>query len=230
MNKQMVSFFGTLVAALLCSGSAAAQNLSNDSVASQPCRTNTGLSGILFGGHFNTIYAPDDLEVVHISNWDGTIYADPTVSNGEITVYPGLRYGSQVLVHSSEGAQVSQRTSIAFRNQHGETLGSCFVDVVSLDASVHDFSKIRLGFCEFGEQAGVLQLKVGAARVFDLPERYVEGATSPRSVLGHSPMVGARQVELTGNSEGLATFVWSGDDTGYGALKGVCPLIVSDAA
>ncbi|MEO9898573.1 MAG: pilus assembly protein N-terminal domain-containing protein [Paracoccaceae bacterium] len=230
MNEQKVSFFGALIAALLCSGGVAAQDLNYKSVASQPCRTTTERPGILFGGHYNTIFAPEDLEVVHISNWNRTVTVDSTVANDEITVYPSLRYGNQILVYSSESAQVRQRTSIAFLDQDGETLGSCFVDVVSLDMTVHDFSKTRLGFCEFGERAGVLQLTVGTARVLDLPESYSEVATSPRSVLDHSTLFGARQVELTGKSEGPATFVWNGYDAGDGVLKGVCPVIVSDGA
>ena len=228
MDKRISLLIGSLIAAFMCSQSGVAQGLSYEGEASQPCRTNTGVLGVLFKGHFNTIFTPENLETIHMSDWDGNVSAYTTVANEDITVFPDLRYGSQVLVYSSEQAQASRRTSIAFFDQLGESLGSCFVDVVLLDTSIYDFSKTRLGFCEFGEETGISQLTVGAAIVFDLPEKYSEGATSPLGVLEHSPMVGARQVELAGSSDGLATFIWSGDDTGEGALKGVCPLIVSD--
>ncbi len=192
MNKRTPPLLGYLIVAALCSGSAVAQDLGYETLASQPCRTNTGLPGLLFKGHFNTIFTPENLDKIHISNWDGTAYFDPTVANEDITVYPSIRYGSQVLVYSSEDAQISRRTSLAFYDQLGEALGSCFIDVVSLDTSIYDFSRTRLGFCEFGEEAGISQLTVGVAKVFDLPEKYFEGATSPLGVLDHSPMVLAR--------------------------------------
>lgn len=223
MQRQMFSICGTVIAALLCSESAVAQDIS---VASQPCRTSTGLPGVIFKGIDNTIFAPEGLKGVHISNWNGTTYVDSTVSNEDVTVFPSLRYGSQVLVYSHEDAQVNRRTSIAFRDRYGAILGSCFLSAVRLDTSTHDFSKTRLGFCKFGEEEGVSQLTIGTTNVFDLPEKYIEGTTSAPSVLGHSPMTGARQVRLIGYSQGFATFVWTGNDTGNGRLKGVCPFIV----
>lgn len=207
---------------------AVAQDLSTANTASEACETNTGLPGVLFAGQFNTFFPPKDFHTVHLSDWDGIARVYSTVSNGEITVYPNIRYEDQILVYSEENSEPEQRTSVAFHASDGEIVSSCFVEVVTLDTTIHDFSKTRLGYCEFGGNSDTSQLIAGAVELVDLPETFHEGATSSTRTLNYKPVVGGDQVELKGISEGLATFIWLGADKGDGQLKGLCPVVVLD--
>jgi hypothetical protein len=194
----------------------------------QACTTNAGSPGILFRRHFNTVVAPEVFDSIQLTASDGSSYTNSISSAADIILFPDVRFENQIEVFSMPRAKTDQRTVIEFRDSSGEIVQSCFVVVVEYDASIHDVSETAVGYCDFGGSNGVSNLKVGEVRMFDLPEKYREGAISPPSVVDYKPERGARQVTFTSHSAGFATFVWLGIDTGKGSLKGVCPIIVWD--
>jgi len=214
----LVAVFGPIVAF--------AQNEKSGSDDLQACATNAGSPGVLFRRHFNTLVAPEVFNSIQLTAADGSSYTNSMSTVADIILFPDVRFEQQIQVFSMPRAKTDQRTVIEFRGSSGEILTSCFVTVVEYDASIHDASKTRVGYCNFGGNNGVSNLLVGDVRTFDLPEKYRDGAISPRSVLDYTLEKGWRQVTFVANSAGFATFVWLGVDTGNGMLKGLCPFIV----
>lgn len=65
--KQIVFLGATLIATLL-SGEVQAQDLRYGGEAAEPCKTSTGLPGVLFKGRFSTIEVPEGFDSVLISD------------------------------------------------------------------------------------------------------------------------------------------------------------------
>jgi len=215
-----------LLIAVLGQVGALAQNDQSENDGLQACATNAGSPRVLFRRHFNTLVAPDVFDSVHLTGADGTSYTSSMWSVAEIIPFPDVRFEKQIEVFSMPRAMTDQRTVIEFRDSSGEVVSSCFVVVVEYDAAIHDASQTVVGYCDFGGKDGVSRIQVGEARTVDLPEKYLDGAISPRSVLDYKPERGARQVTFTGHSAGFATFIWLAADTGKGMLRGVCPFFV----
>lgn len=216
------------IAWVLTSMNALAQTILPTSAEPVPCVTNVEFSGVLFGGYYNTILAPPHFESISISDFDGTVYADRTVSNGKTTVFGDVNFGQNILIWSQNPQGSENKSTIQFKDIEDNVIQTCFIEVIEFDPAEHDASSMSLGFCEFNQTSGVSRVSLGAMMGFELPEKYREGATSPANVLNHRPLSGARQVQLIGNATGLATFIWLGEDKGSGPLRGVCPILVSD--
>lgn len=152
------------------------------------------------------------------------------MSNESIKIYPELRYEREILVASRDDADVERRNHIAFLDYAGRVSRSCFVPVVTLDLSIQDFSQIGRGLCGGYKNSALSKLAVGSDEIIYLPERYIEFGTSPSSVLGFRSVVGERQVEIRGISEGAASLVRIGDDTSDHSVKGVCPVIITETS
>lgn len=207
---------------------AVAQNILPDTSEPVPCVTNTGLAGVVFDGHFNTIKAPTNFHSIAISDSNGASYKDRTISDGSTVIYADIRLGEDVLVWSDDQDNNSEASIIKFIDADSEVIETCFITGVDFDPKRHDGSNFSLGYCRFNQTSGVSRVSKGATLIFQLPEKYREGATSPESVLEHQVLPGARQVQLIGNATGFATFVWLGENRGSGALKGLCPVLVTD--
>lgn len=225
MIRPATIFFYLVIASLLVPIVAAAQDVVHDNADLEVCQTNSGVAGALFVGLFGTLEGPEGFASVAVAPSDGTEYDNLTSSNEDITLFADIRFERQILAFAAAGAD--EPTRVEFRDDLGGVLQSCLISFATFDPSLHDFSQTSVGFCEFVDQGDILELEVGVAEIFELPEKYREGVTSPRSVLDHRPEVGAMQVKLTGGTAGYAIFAWLGDDAGNGMLKGLCPVVVS---
>lgn len=192
-----------------------------------PCTTHMG-SGALFNGYFSTLIAPEETEGFSVVGLrDDQIIIDESMSDAIIKVFGDIRLGQNVLVYAQASNELESKNKVEFKDAKGEVLQTCHLTVVAFDPVKHDASTFEFGFCEFNRIAKVSRVPRNKTLIFDLPEKYVEGATSSPNVLEFAPLKGARQVKLIGKTAGLATFVWLARDVGNGMLRGVCPVIVS---
>ncbi|NSX56994.1 hypothetical protein [Parasulfitobacter algicola] len=146
---------------------------------------------MFFTGLMGTLHGPADFDAIVLTPPGDTIYSNQTSGNNHITVFADLQFEHQTLVAPAMNVKTGAQTNIQFQDTSGHVVQSCVVNFVTFDPSIHDFSKTRVGFCEFVNQSGVLDLELGTTTTYDLPEDYYEGATSPRSILDHRPERGA---------------------------------------
>lgn len=191
------------------------------------CLTNSGIPGVIFQGHFATVAAPTDVAGATLDQ-PADLPENPSVSDSQVEVFPTVQYRDDMLVFAYPNAAADHQTTIYFTDKDGHTQGACTVSVVPLDPDEHDFAMTSKGYCRFGQDAGVSQFTTGSEQIFDLPEKYFEGGISGTSSMEYAPVFGARQIRFTARSAGHTTFLWLGEDNGSGAIKGLCPFMVSD--
>jgi len=202
--------------------------MANTAVADEipPCTTNTDTDGTVFGGFFATVDPQVTFETV-------------TTDNAQISIFASVRLGTAVIVHggtyrgpySAEGAANDPAAGgdaaiFTFRNETGAPVHECKINVMPFDPTTWAIEDTGLGDCASSILEGPDTLTVGSTQLVQVNGSHTETAAAPSAVIGMLT-TSAETFELHGISSGHGHYLWTGDDTGNGTLRGLCPVTVT---
>ncbi|MBO9411312.1 MULTISPECIES: hypothetical protein [unclassified Ruegeria] len=191
------------------------------------CVTNIDAEGTVIAGHFGLVISPTPFFSVESKEDELEVFQNTRYKRG-VLIYSIPKHNFELAGNSGQsnpGEDVE--TKMVFTMEDGTVAHSCTVRSVPFDETIHDPKRTQVGDCDLKQISGLKSLSAGHVQIFEPPLKLSEVASAPKTVLLAS-QVTAQLIQLRGQSEGWANFVWFPEqETEFGYIGGICNIAVA---
>ena len=214
--RDSVMLLSVFIGFLILSGSAVlAQTLGATAEDVRACKTNLGSQGHWMSGLPGMVYAP-------------VAYDDVKVAGTDLEVAPQVRNGLGVFVGPAFNAKepaMAPTALVEFLRGNEGVVYRCTVSIVAYEPDLQDIETLKVGDCNLKLVAGLPQLMVGHAQVWEVPQDAEDFVFGPYKVMDASTLA-ARMFMPLGFSPGVSMVLWTTRNQDGGFHANLCPFRV----